>query len=136
MGMKCPECQFDNPSDSKFCKECGTQVIPSSEEISVPYTKTLQLPMKELEIGSVFAGRYQTLEELGKGGMGRVYKALDTEINEEVAIKLLKPEIASDESTIERFRNELKFARKISHKNVCRMYHIAKEEGTFVTKRH
>jgi serine/threonine protein kinase/Tfp pilus assembly protein PilF len=62
--------------------------------------------------------------------MGRVYKALDKEINEEVAIKLLKPEIASDESTVERFRNELKFARKISHKNVCRMYHLSKEEET------
>lgn len=62
--------------------------------------------------------------------MGRVYKALDKEINEEVAIKLLKPEIASDESTVERFRNELKFARKIAHKNVCKMYHLAKEEET------
>jgi TolB-like protein/Flp pilus assembly protein TadD len=62
--------------------------------------------------------------------MGMVYKALDKEINEEVAIKLLKPEIASDETTVERFRNELKFARKIAHKNVCRMYHLEKEQET------
>ena len=62
--------------------------------------------------------------------MGRVYKALDKEINEEVAIKLLKPEIASDASTVERFRNELKFARKIAHKNICKMYHLAKEAAT------
>jgi TolB-like protein/Tfp pilus assembly protein PilF len=62
--------------------------------------------------------------------MGRVYKALDNEINEEVAIKLLKPEIASDETTVERFRNELKFARKIAHKNVCKMYHLSKEAET------
>ena len=76
-----------------------------------------------------FAG-YHIESELGRGGMGRVYKALDREINEEVAIKLLKPEIASDESTVDRFRNELKFARKIAHKNVCKMYHLAKEEET------
>ena len=127
--MKCPECHFENPENTLYCGKCGTQ-FPSSKEIPVSPTKTLQVPQKELEIGSVFAGRYQTLEELGKGGMGMVYKALDKEINEEVAIKLLKPEIAADESTIERFRNELKFARKISHKNVCRMYHIAKEGET------
>jgi len=127
--MKCPHCQFDNPDDSKFCKECGTQLIPA-EGIAVFPTKTLQIPVKELKIGTFFADRYQILEELGKGGMGRVYKALDREINEEVAVKLLKPEIAADESTIDRFRNELKFARKVSHKNVCRMFHLSKEEET------
>ena len=94
--------------------------------MEVSATKTLETPVKGLISGTTFASRYEVIEELGKGGMGRVYKALDKEINEEVAIKLLKPEIASDESTVERFRNELKFARKISHKNVCRMYHIAK----------
>ena len=62
--------------------------------------------------------------------MGKVYKALDKEINEEVAIKLLKPEIASDKTTVERFRNELKFARKIAHKNICKMYHLAKDADT------
>ena len=129
MAIKCPKCHSENPDTTRFCSECGTQLLPS-EEISVSPTKTLQIPMRELEIDSLFAGRYQIFEELGKGGMGRVYKALDKEIDEEVALKLLKPEIASDESTIERFRNELKIARKISHKNVCRMYHLAKEKGT------
>lgn len=62
--------------------------------------------------------------------MGKVYKALDNEIHEEVAIKLLRPEIASNEKIIERFRNELKIARKISHENVCRTYHFSKEENT------
>ena len=128
--MKCPKCNTENPSDSKYCKECATP-LPSSEDIQVSHTKTLETPKKELTIGSTLAGRYQIIEELGKGGMGKVYKAIDKEINEEVAIKLLKPEIAAEEKTIERFRNELKFARKISHKNVCRMYHFAKEEDTF-----
>jgi len=126
--MKCPKCHFENPSDSKFCKECGTQLIPA-EEVSAP-TETLEISKEGLKAGTVFAERYQIIEELGIGGMGKVYKALDSEISEEVAIKLLKPEIAEDEKTIERFRNELKFARKISHKNVCRMYHLAKEGET------
>jgi len=127
--MKCPKCHFDNPSDSKFCKECGTQLIPP-EEISAP-TETLQIPMRALKIGSILAGRYKILEELGKGGMGRVYKVHDTEIKEKIALKLLKPEIAEDEQTIERFRNELKIARKVSHRNICRMHDIGKEEGTY-----
>ncbi len=54
--------------------------------------------------------------------MGDVYKARDRETGEVVALKLLKPEIASDQTMIERFKNELLFARKITHKNVCRMY--------------
>ena len=52
--------------------------------------------------GSTFAGRYQIIEELGKGGMGRVYKVHDTKIGEKVALKLIKPEVASDRETIER----------------------------------
>jgi tetratricopeptide (TPR) repeat protein/tRNA A-37 threonylcarbamoyl transferase component Bud32 len=79
----------------------------------------------------MFAGRYEVIEELGKGGMGKVYKVFDTEIKEKVALKLLKPEIAVDKETIERFRNELKFARKIRHKNVCQMFDLAKEEGSY-----
>jgi len=77
------------------------------------------------------ASAYQIIEELGKGGMGKVYKAHDTEIKEKVALKLIKSEIAADKKTIERFRNELKLARKIRHKNVCQMYDLNKEEGSY-----
>ncbi len=128
--MKCPKCHLENPPASKFCKECGTQ-LPSSEKISVSHTETLETPKEELTSGSTFAGRYQIIEELGKGGMGKVYKAHDTEIKEKVALKLIKPEIAADKKSIERFRNELKFARKIRHKNVCQMYDLSKVEGSY-----
>jgi serine/threonine protein kinase/Flp pilus assembly protein TadD len=128
MSIKCPKCQFDNPSDSKFCKECGTQLIPT-EEISPP-TETLEAAKEELTTGSTFAGRYQIIEELGKGGMGKVYKAHDTKINEKIALKLIKPEVAADKKTIERFSNELKFARKIRHNNVCQMFDLNEEKGT------
>jgi serine/threonine protein kinase/Tfp pilus assembly protein PilF len=129
MGMKCPKCNFENPDDTLYCGKCGTQ-LTAAEEISAPPTETLETPKEELTTGSTFAGRYQIIEELGKGGMGKVYKAHDTDLKEKVAIKLLKPEIAADKKTIERFKNELKFARKIRHKNVCQMYDLNKEEGT------
>jgi hypothetical protein len=97
--MKCPKCNADNPDTQSFCGDCGTQLGPLKD---IGVTKTLETPAKGLDIGSTFAGRYQIIEELGKGGMGAVYKALDTQINEEVAIKLIRPEIASDEKTLER----------------------------------
>ncbi|UCC41265.1 MAG: protein kinase [Candidatus Aminicenantes bacterium] len=133
MTSKCPKCQSDNPDASRFCAECGTQLGPY-EEISVSHTKTLETPKEELTAGSTFARRYQIIEELGKGGMGRVYKVRDQKLDENMALKLLKPEIAADEKTIERFKNELKYARKISHRNVCRMYDLHEEETTpFIT---
>ncbi len=128
--MECSKCHFDNPADSKFCKECGTQLIPS-EEIPSPQAETLETPKEELTTGSTFAERYQIIEELGRGGMGKVYKVHDTEIKEKVALKLLKSEIALDEKTIERFRNEIRLARKIAHKNVGRMFDLGKGEGTY-----
>lgn len=130
MGIRCPKCDFNNTSDSKYCKECGTQ-LPPLEEISPSLTKTIETPVEELTRGTLFAGRYEIIEELGKGGMGKVYRVEDKKIKEEVALKLIKPEISADKKTIERFSNELKIARKITHKNVCRMYHLGEAEGAY-----
>lgn len=79
------------------------------------------------------SGRYDILGEAGHGSMGNVYKALDRETGEIVALKLLKPEIASDQTMMERFKNELLFARKITHKNVCRMYDFNRIDGVAYT---
>jgi len=129
--MKCPKCQSKNPDSVKFCGECGTQ-LPPFEDIAA--TETIEAPREELTTGSTFAGRYHIIEELGKGGMGKVYKAQDTEIREKVALKLIKPEIAADKKTIERVRHELTTARKIRHKNICGMYDIGEANGTtFIT---
>jgi len=127
--MKCPKCDFENPADTKFCGNCAEPLYPPEEESARP-TKTLQTTPVELKTGTIFAGRFEVIEELGKGGMGKVYKVLDKEVNEKIALKLLKTEIATDEKTIERFRNELKFARKIGHPNVCRMYDLNREGDT------
>jgi len=127
--MKCPICNFDNPEYTRFCGHCGSS-LPVAEDTSISQTETLRTWTEELRVGSTFAGRYQIIEELGKGGMGRVYKAYDRDVEEKVALKLIKPEIAAEEQTILRFRNELKIARKISHKNVCRMFDLGREGKT------
>jgi serine/threonine protein kinase len=121
--MKCPRCQFDNPADTNYCAKCGLPLFRKGEEAFGP-TLTLETPVSTLERGGTFADRYEIIEEVGKGGMGRVYKAFDKKIKENIALKLLKPEIASESRTIDRFRNELKFARKIAHPHVCRMYDL------------
>jgi serine/threonine protein kinase/lipopolysaccharide biosynthesis regulator YciM len=131
MSVKCPKCQHENPEDTLFCGKCGTQ-FPDQEKIVV--TETMETPKEELTRGTTFAGRYEIIEELGKGGMGRVYRVEDTKLEQEVALKLIKPEIAKDKKTIERFRNELKTARMIAHKNVCRMFDLGEASGAhFIT---
>ena len=129
MGIKCPKCQHVNPEDLSFCGKCGTQLI-TSDEVSPSVTKTFEIPTRKLAIGSIFAERYEILEELGKGGMGEVYRVKDEKLDEEIALKVLKPEIATNKDMIGRFKNELKFARKIAHRNVCKMYDLNEEEDT------
>ena len=137
--MRCPKCHSENPETKQFCADCGTPLTrghePKSRESGIASadlkTETLQAPIQELTTGSTFAGRYQIIEELGRGGMGKVYKVFDQEIQAKMALKLIRPEVSADKATIERFRNELKIARDISHKNICRMYDLGREAGNY-----
>ena len=131
MAIQCPKCQHENPDDTIYCGKCTTP-LKSPEDLGV--TETVETPKEELTRGTTFAGRYEIIEELGRGGMGKVYRVEDTKLKQEVALKLIKPEIASDKKTIERFRNELKTARMISHKNVCRMFDMGEaKDSHFIT---
>jgi len=133
VAVTCPKCRHENAETLKYCGECGTQ-LSSAKVIHPEVTETIKTSVRELATGSTFAGRYQVIEELGHGGMGKVYRAMDTKLREEVAIKFIKPEIALDKSTLERFQNELKVARKISHRNVGRMYELMEDRGLhFIT---
>ncbi|GMR23353.1 MAG: hypothetical protein BMS9Abin37_1773 [Acidobacteriota bacterium] len=76
-----------------------------------------------------FGNRYQILEKLGEGGMGRVYKALDLELDRAVALKTIRGEKSSSSEVRERFKQELILARKITHKNVIRIYDLGEFEG-------
>ncbi|MBN1221958.1 MAG: protein kinase [Candidatus Aminicenantes bacterium] len=128
MAIKCPKCRTENPDTQRFCGDCGTSLAPAGDSPAV--TKTMEVPKEELATGATFAGRYQIIEELGKGGMGKVYRVLDKTLKEEVALKLIRPEIALDRTTLERFQNELKTARKIGHRYVGRMYELLEDRGT------
>ncbi len=126
--MKCTKCEADNPENTKFCGNCGSP-LSASEEFNGSLTRTLITPTNLLKVGSTFANRYHILEELGRGGMGRVYKAIDNQVDEKVGLKLLNPEVAADEKTKERFRNELRLTRQISHRHICRVYDFSEFEG-------
>jgi serine/threonine protein kinase len=131
--MNCQKCGFSNPSGVLYCGKCGTR-LTSSPDLAASATKTLERPQASLARGRLLAGRFEILEEIGSGGMGTVYRALDRKIGEEMALKLLKSEVAADHKIIERFKNELKVTRRITHKNVCRMHDLHEDEGTiFVT---
>jgi serine/threonine protein kinase/Tfp pilus assembly protein PilF len=132
--MKCPKCQSDNPQASRYCAECGTSLTPPPDQASQIRTQTLVPSFEPFSTGTLFAGRYQIIEELGHGGMGKVYKAFDIKIQEKIAIKIIRPDIASDQKTITRFRNELKLARQITHRNICRMHDLGEDQDThFIT---
>lgn len=130
MAIKYPKCRAENPDSARFCLECGTQLdLPQTPQISV--TKTLEMPRETHCRGTLFAGRYEIIELLGVGGRGEVYRVEDKKVAQEIALKLIKSEIASNRKTIERFRHELKTARMISHRNVCRMFDLGEEKGTY-----
>lgn len=80
-------------------------------------------------IGGVIADRYELRGILGEGGMGTVYLALDRELDEEIALKILRPEMAATPDALVRFRREVKLARRVTHPNVARTYDLGEHEG-------
>ena len=86
-----------------------------------------------LAASSPIPPRYEALSQIGTGGTGIVYKVRDLETGEIVALKILKPEIASDPDVQENFKRELLLARKITHKNVCRIHEFSRSNGTAYT---
>src|SRR3984885_1096023 len=104
----------------------------SVQTVSAPVTPFQVANLSSTALAAL-SKRYDILGEAGHGSMGNVYKARDRETGETVALKLLKPEIASDQAMMDRFKNELLFARKITHKNVCRVYEFNRAAGIAYT---
>jgi serine/threonine-protein kinase len=99
-----------------------------------PWFPASLVPPKEalLAVGSRFGGRYDIQELLGAGGMGVVYRAFDREVGEAVALKVLRPELGDlDPNLLERFRQELRLARRITHRNVVRTYDLGEVDGIY-----
>jgi eukaryotic-like serine/threonine-protein kinase len=85
----------------------------------------------QIAAGSVFSGRYEVLGTIGKGGMGVVYRARDRQLDEVVALKVLRSEVLKDDPTLlDRFKQEIKLARRITHRNVLRTHDFGEAEGT------
>jgi serine/threonine protein kinase len=79
--------------------------------------------------GHTLADRYDLLALLGTGGMGAVYRAHDRELDELVALKVIKPELSQDPVMVDRFRHEVKLARRVTHVNVARTFELGHADG-------
>ncbi len=131
--MKCSKCQTENTQDSQFCKKCAASLI-SIENTQSSFTKTLETPVYEPTRGATFAGRYEILGELGRGGMGVVYKAQDSKLNRTVALKFLPPELTHISDVKERFLREAHAAAGLDHPNICTVYELDEAEmKTFIS---
>ena len=87
-----------------------------------------------LEIGTMLGNRYEILQLLGEGGMGAVYKAADREVDRIVALKVIRPEMASNPEILARFKQELVLSSKVTHRNVIRIYDLGEAQGVkFIT---
>ena len=84
---------------------------------STPTISTLHIPQ-------VIAGRFRIIRYIAEGGMGTVYEAEDVHLNERVALKTIRPDIASDPKVVERFKREILLAKKVTHPNVCRIHDL------------
>ena len=105
-----------------FLRPGGALDAPFHDDLSAMLTRQIATP-----VGSplrTIGNRFDLLAEIGRGGMGIVYRARDRETGEIVAVKILRPEIAGDVAALERFRNELRLARQITHRNVCRTFEL------------
>lgn len=151
--IQCPKCHQSNSAGTSRCTSCGASL--GSEDATVinePDATVLNTATSfnwsratrpesgasnaslSLEVGSVIADRYEILKMLGEGGMGAVYKARDRELDRLVALKVIRPDLAGHASILQRFKQELILARKITHRNVVRIYDLGVSDGLrFIT---
>jgi serine/threonine-protein kinase len=108
--MLCPSCRAENDDQARLCVACRT-------------------PLRVIAAGSMVAGRYEIEKTLGRGGMGTVYRARDRVLDETVALKILRADLAGTPGMAARFRSEIKLARRVAHPNVCRIYEYGEEDG-------
>jgi serine/threonine protein kinase len=111
--MLCPNCQLQNPDTAQFCQRCGQ---------SLAQTHTAQGNDQPASSGSlvgrVIDGKYRIEALLAEGGVGSIYRARRLLIGDEVAVKTLQADWASDAEMLERFRREAQTAARLKHPNV------------------
>jgi len=126
--MKCPKCHSDNSDSSRFCSSCAALLAPEGQP-SISVTKTLETPLQIISKGSLIAGKYRIIEEIGRGGMGVVYKAEDIKLKRSVALKFLPPHLMDSHELKERFIIEAQAAAALSHPNICIIHEVGEAEN-------
>jgi len=128
--IECPKCSASNPGDSSFCNKCGAAFENKPATLTYPAAQTSSREEAlHFSPGDSFGQRYRIIEEIGRGGMGRVYKAEDRELGITVALKMIRPEYSSSRTMIELFKKETLLARSISHENVVRTHDLGEIDG-------
>jgi len=119
--MKCHKCNADNTDTARFCSNCATQLTRGGPP-SPSFTKTLESLPYALSKGSLVAGKYRVIEEIGRGGMGIVYRAEDLTLARSVAIKVLPEMFTDDAERMARFEREAKLLAALSHPNIATVF--------------
>jgi serine/threonine-protein kinase len=130
--MICSHCHTPNPTDADVCSRCGSG-LDIGEDVGIGATLEVS-QSASVKIGTDFGPRYHVESLLGSGGMGKVYKARDRELDRTVAIKVLRPDLMTDAMAMQRFKHELLLASSISHPNILRIHDLGEYNGVkFIT---
>ncbi|MBF0431899.1 MAG: protein kinase [Fibrobacteria bacterium] len=116
--MFCNNCGHPNPKTARFCGKCGYNLFtpqsndgPTGDTEFADFQRALQ-------------GKYELKEQIGHGGMGKVYLGIDVRLERQVAIKLLRPEVSMDEEFLKRFHHEVKISAKLEHPNIIPIFSV------------
>ena len=138
--MDCPDCGNPNPPEAVACAGCGRSLTScdGAAEIgheSLPSTlaaaPVVLRPSPRLAEGTELGRRYRILRLLGSGGMGQVYLARDGELDREVALKLIRPDLSENPTILGRFKREVQLSSKVTHRNVLRVHDLSESDGVF-----
>src|SRR6188474_3694357 len=115
--------------DDELTQAAFSTVAPTADGLSSDTLLATQPHQHRFAPGSIIAGRYRVVALLGRGGMGEVYRAEDLTLDQPVALKFLPANVAGDPSRLTAFHNELRTARQVSHKHVCRLHDLGEADG-------
>lgn len=128
MSLTCPRCRAENDDRSRFCSHCAAP-LGSGGPGAPSITRTLGTPVQIIKPGTVIAGKYRILEELGRGGMGIVCRAEDVKLKRFVALKFLPPHLMDSPELKERFLVEAQAAAALCHPNICVIHEVGEDES-------
>jgi serine/threonine-protein kinase len=107
----------------------GEDARPIGSDDTLDASSDHSVPNELAHIADRIGGRYEVLGWIGAGGMGSVYRVRDAELDEIVALKMLRRALVGDAQSLERFRTEVKLARRVTHPNVARTFDIGDHDG-------